>query len=71
MNIVAHTNGAVVFSKTKKSVQQSVSARYILPTDQPYLYLDSNNVPFVQEPKSPRMACTIRKSALIDGGFHK
>ena len=71
MNTIKHTNGAVVFSKAKNSLKQSVSSRYILPTDQPYLYLNENNVPFVQEPNSPRLSCTIRKEALIDGGFHK
>jgi hypothetical protein len=71
MKTVNHTNGAAIFSKAKNSVKQSVSERYILPTDQPYLYLGENNVPFVQEPNGYRLGCTLKKSALIDEGFHR
>jgi hypothetical protein len=71
MSTINHTNGAAIYAKAKESLKQSVAANYTIPVDQPYLYLDQHNRPFVQQPNSPRMMCTINKTSLFDGGFHR
>ena len=70
MNTITHTNGFPVFSRLKTETQNQVNKRFVVPTDEPYLYIDEHNRPFVQRPNEPRMMCIIRKTALIDGGFH-
>lgn len=70
MKTINHTNGYPVYSRLKKATKQSIEQRFIIPKNQPYLYVDENNIPFVQEPNSPKLRCTVKKSSLICGGFH-
>lgn len=67
---ITHTNGFPVFSRLKTETQERVQRRFNVPTDEPYLYIDQHERPFVQRPNEARFYCSIRPTALIDGGFH-
>lgn len=70
MKTITHTNGEAVFSRCKKADQETAIRRFVVPTDEPYLYLDTHKRPFVQQPNSPKMYCTLRTNVVIGNGFH-
>ena len=70
MNTIKHTNGFSVFSLLNTETKNEINRRFVVSTDEPYLYIDKYNRPFVQRPNEPRLICTIKTTSLIDGGFH-
>lgn len=70
METITHTNGYPVFTRCKKSDQETAKRRFVVPTDEPYLYLDAHNRPFVQRPNKLKMYCTLRTNAIVGNGFH-
>lgn len=71
MKTINHTNGYPVFNRLKNSTKEEILKKYIVPTNEPYLYVDEHNRPFVQQPNQPKIMCSIKKTSLIDNGFHK
>ena len=67
---IKHTNGSPIYSRLKQETKDEIEKRWIVPTDEPYLYIDKYNRPFVQRPNDLKTLCTVRKETLIDGGFH-
>jgi len=67
---ITHTNGYPVYSRLKKETKDRIEKRWIVPTDEPYLYIDKHERPFVQRPNDSITLCTVRKETLIDKGFH-
>lgn len=70
MNTIKHTNGMPIYARLKKETQAKIEQKWVIPTDEDYLYIDKFERPFVQKPGQPMLYCQIRKSVLIDGGFH-
>ena len=67
---IKHTNGYPVYSRLKQETKDRIEKRWIVPTDEPYLYIDKYERPFVQRPNDSITLCTVRKETLIDKGFH-
>ena len=67
---IKHTNGNAIYIRLKQETKDEIEKRWIVPTDEPYLYIDKYNRPFVQRPNDLKTLCTVRKETLIDGGFH-
>ena len=67
---VKHTNGYPIYSRLKQETKDRIEKRWVVPTDEPYLYIDKYERPFVQRPNDFITLCTVRKETLIDKGFH-
>ena len=67
---IKHTNGYPVYSRLKQETKDQIEKRWVVPTDEPYLYIDKHERPFVQRPNDFITLCTVRKETLIDKGFH-
>jgi len=67
---IKHTNGYPVYSRLKQETKDRIEKRWVVPTDEPYLYIDKYERPFVQRPNDFITLCTVRKETLIDKGFH-
>jgi len=70
MRNIIHTNGQTVFIKAKKELQDKAISRWVVPTNEAYLYLDKHGRPFVQRPNEPMVFCTLKRSSIVGEGFH-
>ena len=62
---IKHTNGYPVYSRLKQETKDRIEKRWVVPTNEPYLYIDKYERPFVQRPNDSITLCTIKKETLI------
>ena len=70
MKTINHTSNGVPFSRgLRKDILARMEQRYILPTNEPYLYYDINkDIAYVHRPNELRTVCTLRVNN-IHGSF--
>lgn len=70
MNTVTHTNGMPIYAKLKKEIQARIEAKWVVPTNEDYLYIDKFERPFIQRPNEPMVFCTLKRGSIVGEGFH-
>jgi hypothetical protein len=59
----------VNFNQLTKELQGSLKARFDIPNDEPFIYVNGNLQPFTVRNRT-KYLCRVRKESLICKGFH-